>query len=208
MKFSNTSVLFIISVLFLLTLEILLPLDSYVNTQACQFTINSQLGTLGYILFLFLPPVTMLIIGNILFRKKKINLIISLLPIILLVLALYLFLTPIWCYPVGITCVSSPINEMVTRTQQAQAGIAITTSPICLNVGEEITDTNIINNVATVNSVGFFCNGAAVCKNQDPIDVSDQKTIKARNAAIFKAKIQCTSDNRENYHCDIMIINT
>lgn len=111
----------------------------------------------------------------------------------------------IWDTVGGITCVSSPINEMVTKIQKSQAGITTSTGAICMNAGEMFTSTALTSKVTNLNAVTFECQGAAVCKNNDPIAVSGS-SIKAKNSAKFKGLITCTSGGGQgDYDCNIVI---
>ncbi len=112
----------------------------------------------------------------------------------------------IWTMVGGITCVSSPINELVTKIQKAQAGITTSTDAICMNAGEQFSYTALTEKVTNVGDVTFTCSGAAVCKNNNPVDVSDSHVIKTSNSVKFKGLITCTkSGTGGDYTCTIEI---
>ncbi len=111
----------------------------------------------------------------------------------------------IWATVGGITCVSSPINEMVTKIQKAQAGITTATGAICMNAGEMFTSAALTSKVTNLDKVSFTCQGAAVCKNGDPIFVSPD-SIEAKKDAKFKGLITCTPSGAQgDYDCTIVI---
>ena len=112
----------------------------------------------------------------------------------------------IWTMVGGITCVSSPINELVTKIQKAQAGITTSTDAICMNAGEQFSSTALTEKVTNVGQITFKCSGAAVCKNNNPVDVSGGNTIKSMGSVKFKGLITCTkSGTAGDYNCDIEI---
>ncbi len=116
----------------------------------------------------------------------------------------------IWNMVGGITCVSSPIDEMITKIQKAQAGMDTSTGAMCMYAGETFKDTALINKMNNLASVSFNCNmDSAVCKPGGPIDVSGGTTIKANSDTKFKALISCTkaSGASGNYACEITVIN-
>lgn len=114
----------------------------------------------------------------------------------------------IWGLVGGITCVSSPINEMVTKIQKAQAGIVTSTDAICMNAGEQFMDTALTSKVTNLASVTFTCQDAAVCKTGTPIEASGNSVV-AKASAKFKALIACTKQAGAsgNYDCTITINN-
>jgi hypothetical protein len=115
----------------------------------------------------------------------------------------------IWDMVGNITCVSSPINEMVTKIQKAQAGIVTSTDAICMNAGERFMDTALTGKVTNLASVTFACEDAAVCnKDTSPISATNNM-IEAKSNAKFKALIGCTKQSGAsgNYDCTITINN-
>lgn len=113
----------------------------------------------------------------------------------------------IWTMVGGITCVSSPIDEMVTKIQKAEAGIQTATGVMCMYNGERFGQDALINKISNLKNVEFDCIGAAVCTPPSgPIDVSDHTNIVAKADAKFKALIGCDSEP-DGYHCKITITN-
>ena len=112
----------------------------------------------------------------------------------------------IWDTLFKVTCVSSPINELVTKIQKAQAGITTSTGAICLNAGEMFGADALKSKVTNLAELRFECQGAAVCKNNDPIEVSEQ-SLDAKAEAKFKGLITCSSssDGQGDYDCTIVI---
>lgn len=110
----------------------------------------------------------------------------------------------IWALVGGITCVSNPIDEMVTKIKKAQSGITTSTGIICMYTDESYTATALTNKVTNLNSIEFKCDGAAVCKNNKPIDVSASNMIEAKADAQFKGIISCTESSGD-YDCTITI---
>jgi len=112
----------------------------------------------------------------------------------------------IWTMVGGITCVSSPINELVTKIQKAQAGITTATDAICMNAGEQFRSTALTEKVTNVASIEFTCSGAAVCKSGGPVQVNGD-TISASSSVKFKGLITCTkaSGSTGDYTCKIEI---
>jgi len=111
----------------------------------------------------------------------------------------------IWQLVGGITCVSNPIDEMVTKIKKAQSGITTSTGIICMYSGESYTTAALENKVTNLVPDGttFKCDGAAVCKNDRPITVTD-KMLEATADAQFKAIISCTQSSGD-YTCAITI---
>ncbi len=111
----------------------------------------------------------------------------------------------IWDLVMGITCVSSPINELVTKIQRSQAGIVTKTDAICMSAGETFTDESLMDKVTNVKAITFQCDGAAVCENDDPIDVSGGNSVTAIGGVKFKGLIDCLEGTQGDYVCTITI---
>jgi len=75
-----------------------------------------------------------------------------------------------------------------------------------MNAGEQFSSTALTEKVTNVAQVTFKCSGAAVCKNNNPVDVSGGTTIKTTNSVKFKGLITCTKSGAGgDYNCDIEI---
>jgi len=109
----------------------------------------------------------------------------------------------IYKFIVPMTCVSSPIDEFVTKIQKSQTGIETSTDSICMKAGEGFTTATLIDKMANLNSLSFTCEGAAVCRNDNPISVSAD-SIRAVGEARFKGIITCIKSSGD-YDCSIII---
>ncbi len=142
--------------------------------------------------------------------SKKISAVMGILTnLFLLYFAILLLFYFVWWPVIGHpssypTCVSNPINELVTAIQKAESGITTSTDAICMNNGYGLSDTALTNKVTNVESITFKCSGAAVCKNNNPLDVSDGTTIKAIGNLKFKGLVTCTKSG-DKYDCEIEI---
>jgi len=106
----------------------------------------------------------------------------------------------------GITCVSSPINELVTKIQRAQSGIDTPTDAICMDGGARILPNALKNKVTNLGSVTFDCyQDAAVCTSGGPITTSGD-TLEASQNVKFKGIIHCDGpQSNGDYDCTISI---
>jgi hypothetical protein len=115
----------------------------------------------------------------------------------------------IWGIIGGISCVSSPINEMVTTIQDAQTGLRATTQDICLASGEGFDAEDIASQLSSVGpgDITFSCKaGHAVCEGDGaPLELSGN-SVDAAADATFKATVDCTSTGGA-YKCSIEIKN-
>jgi len=112
----------------------------------------------------------------------------------------------IWDLVTGITCVSNPINEMMTKMQKSQAGITTSTDAICMNAGEAFSAKALTDKVTNVMGVTFSCkDNVAVCKTGGAILVTDDM-ISASASAKFKALITCDRDPGPDFDCEISVI--
>lgn len=116
----------------------------------------------------------------------------------------------IWDMVGGITCVSSPINELVTKIQSAQSGIDTPTGAICMDAGAALKPEALRNKVNNLGSVTFQClDSAAVCSGTNPpLTFPTTDTIAASSSVKFKAVISCTLTGASgNYDCTISVRN-
>lgn len=107
------------------------------------------------------------------------------------------------CGGATLHCVSSPIDEMVTKIKKAESGIITSTGIICMYTGERYTTTSLLNKVTNLNSLEFKCDGAAVCKNGNRLIVTSDK-IDASADLNFKGLIACVETSGD-YDCTITI---
>lgn len=104
-------------------------------------------------------------------------------------------------------CVSNPINELVETIQKAQAGAPAKTMHMCMYAGEMFEGRAVITQMTNLASVSFNCNsGAAVCKNNDALDLSNPNRLSAKSRVIFKGLVTCTKlADSGNYDCTVEI---
>ena len=116
----------------------------------------------------------------------------------------------VWAMIAGIQCVSSPINELTTKIQEAQSGIVTVTEAICLKNGQEFKADSIAGRLGSVDTITFECKDAAVCASGDPPQVDvDPSLISANADTSIKARIKCTAQSgyAGNFDCNIEVIN-
>jgi hypothetical protein len=113
----------------------------------------------------------------------------------------------IWRLLTQMPCADNVVNELVTKLQKAQSGLATATNAICMKAGEQLDASALTKKVTNVASVTFKCEGAAVCKNNDPIDVSSGDLISAKHDAKFTGLIDCeeSPSGPGDYTCTITI---
>ncbi len=107
----------------------------------------------------------------------------------------------------GITCVSNPINEIVTKIQTAQNGIDLPTGAICMKSGEKLPPNAIANQLNNLDSVKFDCfEGSAVCSGANPpVTFPSSDSIAASGDVKFKGIVHCDRKESGKYDCTISI---
>jgi hypothetical protein len=114
-----------------------------------------------------------------------------------------------WGGPCGISCVSSPINELTTKILDAQTGLITRTEMICFDRGESIGVEAIANklNGVEASDLSFYCDNSVVCSGDLPIKVTSSE-IFAELDAQFKVVIDCDELSEGGYSCEMGIKNS
>ncbi|MBN2517778.1 MAG: hypothetical protein JXB14_02955 [Candidatus Altiarchaeota archaeon] len=101
-----------------------------------------------------------------------------------------------------LSCVPSPVNEIVSGMNTAMSGIDFVTTKICLKRGNEISFDMIENRLSNVD-VSFKCD-AEICADKKLVIMEDR--LSAKIDVEFKAKITCDVASDEGHTCDITIL--